>query len=106
MTELKHTSDLVKALLIQDERCRNSDSYLYLRVLSVIAERKGIDLKGVTIPNFLINLHGTEFPIFESVRRSRQKMQESYPELRACETVQEFRSESETEYRAYARSNV
>lgn len=106
MTNLKHTSDLVKALLRQDERCRNSDSYLYLRVLSVIAERKGIDLKGITITDFLTNLHGTEFPIFESVRRSRQKVQELYPNLRACEPVQEFRSESELKYRAYARSEA
>ena len=106
MTDLKHTSDLVKALLIKDEYCRNSDSYLYLKVLSVIADRKGIDLKEITIPHFLTNLHGSEFPIFESVRRTRQKLQEHHPELRACDEVQEVRSENEKEYRAYARCEV
>lgn len=106
MTNIKRTNDLVKALLQTDENCRNSDSYLYLRVLSVVAERKGIDLRGVTIPTFLLDMHGTEFPIFESVRRARQKLQEHNPDLRACETVQEFRSENELEYRAYARGEL
>ena len=106
MTDIKYTSDLVKALLEDDKQCRNSDSYLYLRVLSVIANKKGIDLKTISVPNFLMEWHGKEFPIFETVRRARQKMQEHHPDLCACEAVQEVRSENELEYRAYARSEV
>ena len=104
MTELRKTTDLVKALLEMDERCRNSDSYLYLRVLSTIAEKRGIDLRDITISNFLLNFHGTAFPIFESVRRTRQKLQEHNPELRASKPVAEYRAENELEYRAFARS--
>lgn len=106
MTELRKISDLVKAMLVEDEMCRNSDSYLYLRVLSVIAERKSIDLRDITIPNFLVNLHGSVFPSFSSVRRARRKAQEHNPELRACEKVQEYRAENEAEYRAFARGEV
>lgn len=106
MTNLKHTSDLVKALLTEDERCRNSDSFLYLRVLCVIADRKGITLGFVNVPNFFLHMHGTEFPIFESVRRARQKLQEHHPELRACQAVEEVRMENEREYRAFARSEA
>lgn len=106
MTELKHTSDLVKALLSRDEMCRNSDSYLYLKVLTTIAERKGIDLRDVTIPNFLINLHGTEFPLFETVRRARQKVQEHYPDLGPSDAVADFRAENELAYRDFARGVV
>lgn len=106
MTELRNTSDLVKALLTADEKCRNSDSYLYLRVLSVIAEKRGIDLRDITISNFLMNMHGTAFPIFETVRRARQKVQEHNPNLCPCQEVAEYRMENETEYRAYARGEA
>ena len=106
MTDIKHTSDLVKGLLTEDEKCRNSDSYLYLRVLSIIADNKYIDLKSITIPDFLMIYHGTVFPIFETVRGARQKVQEHHPELCACEAVQEFRMENELEYRAYARGEA
>lgn len=106
MNNLKHTNALVKALLKQDERLRNSDSLLYLRVLSVVAERKGIDLRSVTIPRFLLELHGTAFPPFESVRRSRQKVQELHPELRPCEAVADMRKETEAEYLAFVRCEM
>lgn len=106
MNDLKYTKAIVKALLEQDERLRNSDSFLYLRVLSVVAERKGIDLRNITVPEFLLELHGTAFPPFESVRRSRQKVQEHNPELRPCEAVAAFRDEAEAEYLAFARGEL
>lgn len=106
MTQLKHTSELVKALLMTDEQCRNSDSYLYLRVLSTIASTKGIDLTGIAVPEFLMEYHGTEFPIFETVRRARQKLQEHNPDLAPCKTVAEYRAENEAEYRDFARSVI
>ena len=106
MTDIKHTSDLVKVLLEEDTQCRNSDSYLYLRVLSTIADRKGIDLKSISVPNFLLEWHGAEFPIFETVRRARQKVQEHHPELSGCDAVEKIRAENEKEFRAYARSVV
>lgn len=104
MTDLKNTTALVKALLEQDEKCRNSDSLLYFRVLSVVAEKKGISLKLITIPEFLLNLHGKDFPIFESVRRARQKLQEHNPELAACEEVQDMRALNEEAYLEFVRS--
>ena len=106
MTELKHTSELVKALLESDEKCRNSDSYLYMRVLSVIGEKREIDLRGITIFSFLMNMHGTVFPVFETVRRARQKVQEHHPELGPCPEVAEYRIENEAEYLAFARGEI
>ena len=102
MYNLKNTTELVKHLLETDERCRNSDSFLYLNVLSAVAKQKGINLDSVTIPTFLLQHHGTTFPIFESVRRARQKIQARFPNLAACEVVERFRTENETEFRAYA----
>ena len=40
MLDLKNTTALVKSILEQDKQCRNSDSYLYLKVLSAVAKQK------------------------------------------------------------------
>ena len=104
--KLIKTSELVLALLAEDEKCRNSDSYLYLRVVTVVAERLEIDLRKVTVKEFLLNLHGTSLPPFETVRRARQKVQERYPELAPNAAVAGFRQAEELKYRAFARCDV
>ena len=106
MYDLKNTTALVKSILEQDERCRNSDSFLYLKVLSVTAKQKGIDLEKMTVPYFLVNLHGAGFPGFETVRRTRQKLQQHYPDLAASEAVEAFRAENEAQFWAYAVGDV
>jgi hypothetical protein len=106
MTDLKTTTALVKAILEQDKQCRNSDSFLYFRVLEIIGKRKGIDINEMSIPYFLLNMSGKDFPPFESVRRARQKLQEHHPELAACEAVADFRSLNEMTFREYARGSV
>lgn len=106
MLDLKNTTALVKSILEQDKQCRNSDSYLYLKVLSVVGEQKGIDLEKMSVPYFLLNLHGAGFPGFETVRRTRQKLQQHHPELAASESVEGFRLENEVAFREYARGEV
>ena len=106
MLDLKNTTALVKSILEQDKQCRNSDSFLYLKVLSVTAKQKGIDLEKMSVPYFLLNLHGAGLPGFETVRRTRQKIQASYPHLAACERVEGFRAENEQQYKAYAVGEV
>ena len=106
MNDLKNTTARVKALLEEDKQCRNSDSFLYLKVLSVIGKRKGIDIDTMSVPYFLLNLQGTAFPPFESVRRARQKIQEHNPHLAACEAVEGFRMDNEAEFREFARGVV
>ena len=102
MSDLKTITDLVRALLEQDPRCRNSDGFLYLRVLFTYAKKNGINLDAMSISDFLMNHHGNDFPIFESVRRARQKLQQHNPELAASEAVEGFRAENEAKYHAYA----
>lgn len=106
MNDLKTTTALVKSILEQDKQCRNSDSFLYLKVLSVIGKQRGIDIDKMSVPYFLVNLHGAGFPGFETVRRTRQKIQQHHPELAACAAVEGYRAENETEYREYARGEV
>lgn len=106
MNDLKTTTALVKSILEQDKQCRNSDSFLYLKVLSVIGKERGIDIDKMSVPYFLMHLHGAGFPGFETVRRTRQKIQQHHPELAACESVEGYRTENEQEYREYARGDV
>ena len=106
MNDLKTTTKLVKAILERDERTRNSDSFLYLKVIETVAERKGINLYGISVPMFLVSMKENGFPPFESVRRTRQKIQEHHPDLAACEKVQDMRMIEETNFRQYARGEV
>ena len=102
MNNLKAVSYIVKAILEEDKQARNSDSYLYLKVLDHIAHRDGIFLAGMPVPYFLENMKFLGFPPFESVRRTRQKIQAKIPELAASQQVQEMRKECEAEYMDYA----
>ena len=106
MNELKNTTELVMDLLEQNEQCRNSDSYLYLKVLSVVARQNGINLYELPVPVFLLTMKDSGFPGFETVRRTRQKIQQHHPELAACEAVEGFRAENEAAYRAFARGEA
>ena len=106
MLDLKSTTALVKYILEQDKQCRNSDSLLYLKVLTEVGKQKGIDLDKMSVPFFLLNLHGAGFPPFESVRRTRQKLQQHHPELAASEAVEGFRADNKKMYLGYARGEV
>lgn len=102
MNDLKTTTKLVKAILEEDKQSRNSDNFLYLKVIEHVADQKGINLYGISIPMFLISMKENGFPPFESVRRTRQKIQAAFPELTACDDVEAMRAAQEYEYRAYA----
>lgn len=104
MKDLNSTKALVQSILEKNPQTRNSDSYLYLCVLNVIAEKRNLDLSKLSVPQFLLNLRISPFPPFESVRRTRQKLQREFPHLSACEVVSEYRAENEAVFREFARS--
>lgn len=104
--QLITTTNLVKTILETAPQTRNSDSLLYLKVLEHIALQKGVDLQLLSVSAFLTSMNIFGFPCFETVRRTRQKIQREYPELAANKTVQEFRAENEQEYRGYAKGSV
>ena len=106
MTDLKAISAIVKSILSQDVASRNDDNYLYLRVLQTISSRKGIDLQSMTVPAFLMGMKRYGLPGFETVRRSRQKVQADNPELAGSEAVRRKRSKQETVYREFATSET
>ena len=106
MNDLNTTTKLVKVILEEDERARNSDSFLYFKVLNACGKRNGIDLYRMSVAAFLLDLDKLNVPGFETVRRTRQKIQATYPELAACDKIAGMRMINETEFRQYARSDV
>ena len=104
MKDLKSTKHLVSLILNQDEKARNSDSYLYFRVINTIADKNNIDLTKIPVTSFLLNMNQFPFPPFESVRRTRQKVQEECPHLSASPKIEGFRAENEQIFREFARN--
>ena len=97
--ELKTTTELVKDILENDPTARNSDDYLYYMVC------QRIDGISVHLPfwKVMLNRKQYNFPAFESVRRSRQKMQEKYPELVGDSTIEAYRVLNEDIFKEYAK---
>lgn len=106
MDDLKTTTEIVWDILRRCPEARNSDNVLYYHVLSEVGKSNGVNVEHMSIPTFFLNLKKYGFPQFESVRRTRQKIQRNYPELAACDDVGRFRSENEKNYRDYARKAV
>lgn len=104
MQKILNTSKLVKTTLTVCPETRNSDSFLYLKVIEQQALEKEMDIRSIPLPHFLENYQKWGFAPFETVRRTRQKIQAEFPELASTETVAEKRSEREEVFREYARS--
>lgn len=56
MEKLKSLAKTVKDVLEADARTRNSDSFLYLKVLEEYGNRKGLDINGMSVTTFLMRM--------------------------------------------------
>lgn len=102
-SDLQTTASLVKQILQEDEQARCSDNYLNYLVLKKIGEQKGINIDNTPILQYLLHLSEWGFPTFETIRRTRQKVQAENPELSANGVVKDYRRKNELIYRAYAK---
>ena len=100
--ELKRTSNLVKLLLEEKPETRDSDMLLYIEVCKIL------NPESVKFPVEYVLLHLKEFglPNTETVRRTRQKVQASFPELAGNRKVEKARAENENAFRQFARENL
>lgn len=62
MQDLKNIKTLVKTILENDERARNSDSFLYFRVIEAVGKIKGIDMNRIPVTVYLLNMAAWGFP--------------------------------------------
>lgn len=101
-TELKNTSDIVKVILKKYPDTRNSDDLLYLKVCEYV------DGTHISLPFWKVIKDRKEYgyPPFESVRRSRQKIQAEFPELASNKVVQAKRTQNEKIYKKFARGVI
>ena len=103
--QLITTTNLVKMILETEPQTRNSDSLLYLKVLEHCAIQKGVNLHLIPVTDFLSHyIYEYDFPCSETVRRTRQKVQREYPELKGNKSVQEQRKINEAVFKDFARS--
>lgn len=101
MSELITTTQLVKAILEEDEKARNSDDYLYLQVCKQVNPRCSMFFDYVMLHRKELGIPG-----YETVRRTRQKIQQEFPELCGSDRVNAMRAVREEEFREYARGGV
>lgn len=103
MNNLNTTTELVKGILIRCPDARNSDNTLYLQVLKIVGEQKGISLENMSVLSFFLKIKELGIPSIETVGRCRRKIVESHPELAGNDTVEGYRTANEEEFREYAR---
>ena len=101
---LYQTSKIVKEILENSKRARNSDTYLYLQVLYKVGLIKGIDVNAMSVTDFLLKRNELGFPCYETCSRARRKIQEEHPELAGSDDVEAQRILNERVFRDYARS--
>ena len=68
---------IIEKILKDDNESRKSDNYLYLRVL----EQYNRNAKDMTLETWVNEMEKGVLPSFESVRRTRQKIQAERPDL-------------------------
>lgn len=100
--ELKTITDIVKDILENSPEARNNDDLLYYKV----CDRINPSFMNLSFRTVVLNRKKCSFPPFESFRRSRQKIQATYPELAGNGAVTRVRKKNEEVFRDYARGNV
>lgn len=103
---LKKVSSMVLKLLETDPQTRNSDDYLYCMVCRMMLHGTTSTTIGCSAEYLLTHRKDLGLPSFETVRRTRQKIQAEQPELKACVPVEAARTELEAEYKAFALGQV
>lgn len=106
MGELLTTQALVLEILKASPRARNSDNYLLYAVYATVGKRHGIDIDKMSVPTFFLHLKEYGFPSPETVRRTRQKIQATHPELCGSDDVEAMRELREESFRNYARGHI
>lgn len=97
MAELKRCSDMVKEILKENEQARSDDNVLILEVIKTYGKQN------VSIGEYLKMQKVWKIPSFETIRRTRQKVQECHPELRGSDIAETYRMLLEDDYKDFAR---
>lgn len=103
MKTLKTIENRVLAVLKEYPEARNDDMKLYL----LVSEACIYDTHGIgdfRFEDVMSNYKAYGIPCFESIRRTRQKIQAKYPELGCSPEVRRARHKMQRVYFDYAKS--
>lgn len=101
MHNLKTIEGKVRAILEKDEEARDDDMALYLAVCNACLKGTG----AMPFAEVMSQYKYLGLPSFESVGRTRRKLQEKHPELLGSVRMQRLRAAGEKAYRNYAESD-
>lgn len=101
MKNLKTIEGKVKSVLQENEDARNDDMVLYLALCNLYLKDAG----AMPLAQILLNHKELGLPSFESVGRTRRKLQEKCPELLGSTRVRRLRAKGEKAYRRYAKES-
>ena len=99
MRNLKTIEKKVRAVLEKNEDARNDDMVLYLALCNACLKDAG----AMPLAEIMTQHKYLGLPSFESVSRTRRKLQARYPELAGSRPVQKMRATGEKAYRRYAK---
>lgn len=84
-------------------KARNSDNYLYYMVCKAIMQAGGVNIDNISFKDGLLHRDRYNLPNYETVRRTRQKIQQENPMLAATDEVAAERAIREEAFREFAR---
>ena len=96
---LKTIEKKVRAVLEKNEDARNDDMVLYLALCNACLKDAG----AMPLAEIMTQHKYLGLPSFESVSRTRRKLQAQHPELAGSHPVQKMRATGEKAYRRYAK---
>ena len=99
MRNLKTIEGKVRAVLQKDKEARNDDMLLYLKVCNGCLKDTG----AMPFAEVMAQYKYLGLPSFESVGRTRRKLQAEHPELLGSIRIQKLRAKQEQNYRRYAK---
>lgn len=101
MHNLKTIEGKVRRILEKDEEARNDDMTLYLAVCNTCLKGTG----AMPFAEVMSQYRHLGLPSFESVSRTRRRLQENHPGLLGSLRMQKLRARGEKAYRRYAKSD-
>lgn len=99
MKDLDTIEKRVRHFLLHEKETRDNDMLLYLRVCNSYLLGAG----SMSFAKVMQNYKDMGLPNFESVGRTRRKLQADYPELAGSLRVQKLKAQQEQRYRDYAK---
>ena len=100
MSKCARVEPIVKKVLEEKPYTREDDFVLVYEVFKEFLP----NIDDLSFQDVMFNHKEYGLPYFESVRRTRPKLQNKYPELLPPKAVQEARKLEETDYKNYALS--